>query len=765
MRTIIRLMKTELRVLFFSPIAWIVLIIFTFQTGINYCDVLAIEMRDVAMGKQAYNLTYYLVCGYGGVYATMLENLYLYIPLLTMGLMSRELSSGSIKLLYSSPVANWQIVFGKYLAVVVYGLILMSLLLIPMIFTVFSVKDADIPFMFTGLFGVFMTVCSYAAIGLFMSAITKYQVVAAIGTFIVLASLNFVGRLGQDVSFIRDLTYWLSISGRSNVFLKGMICSKDVIYFLLVIFMFLAFALLCIRYKRVKVSMLKMGMSYLGVFLFVLMIGYIFSCPRLLAYYDATANKRNTLSEYSQKIIEKLDGKLSIITYVNLLDKTWNMGAPNMRNADKERFEKYIRFISDLDMKYVYYYGKGTNTHYDDMYKDLNDRERMIKVCEGYGYDTTLFISALEVAKMEDISKEAGRFVRVLKLANGKKSFLRLYEDNRIHPSEQEIMTALKTLVDKSPVVAFVVGHGERDCDNFGERGYGGFAANRTFRYALINQGFQIRKISLNRPVPSDVDILVVSDMKSSLNAIEEENFSSFLERGGNLILLGEPRRQIEMNPLMAKLGLKFSEGILVSPSKEYSDEIVVSSIAASASDVSIYFESLARTGVKIVTPSSCAIEVIDSTKGFEISTVLLSPEKGGWIENETMDFWNEKAVLNAEKGEVEKAYPVMLYLKRPVGEKEQRVFVLGDADCIATKELSTRRTGVNSSNFSLVTEMFRCLSYDEYPINVSWPRPLDDQLYIGQDSLLWCKILLAWGPALIFAIWSVVFLIRRKRR
>ena len=89
--------------------------------------------------------------------------------------------------------------------------------------------------------------------------------------------------------------------------------------------MFLAFALLCIRYKSMKISVLKMGVSYLGVFLFVLMIGYISSRPRLLAYYDATANKRNTLSEYSQGIIDKLDGKLSITTYVNLLDKTWSV--------------------------------------------------------------------------------------------------------------------------------------------------------------------------------------------------------------------------------------------------------------------------------------------------------------------------------------------------------------------------------------------------------------------------------------------------------
>ena len=74
-----------------------------------------------------------------------------------------------------------------------------------------------------------------------MSTITKYQVVAAIGTLAVLAVLNFIGKVGQDIDFVRDLTYWLSISGRSKVFLEGMICSKDIFYFVLVIFMFLTF--------------------------------------------------------------------------------------------------------------------------------------------------------------------------------------------------------------------------------------------------------------------------------------------------------------------------------------------------------------------------------------------------------------------------------------------------------------------------------------------------------------------------------------------
>ena len=66
------------------------------------------------------------------------------------------------------------------------------------------------------MLGLYLLVCAYAAIGLFMSSITSYQVVAAMGTLAVLAVLNFVGDMWQDIDFVRDITYWLAINGRAQ---------------------------------------------------------------------------------------------------------------------------------------------------------------------------------------------------------------------------------------------------------------------------------------------------------------------------------------------------------------------------------------------------------------------------------------------------------------------------------------------------------------------------------------------------------------------
>lgn len=203
--------------------------------------------------------------GYTGLLVSMVNNLYLYIPLITMGLMSRELSSGSIKFLYSSPITTTQIILGKYLSMLIYGFILMMILLIYVFFGYFTIENMDLPYVLTGVLGLYLLTCAYAAIGLFMSSITSYQVVAAMGTLAILAVLNFIGDVGQSISFVRDITYWLSISGRTYPFLSGMICSEDILYFIIVISLFIILSIMRLQSARKRKSKVVTFARYFAV--------------------------------------------------------------------------------------------------------------------------------------------------------------------------------------------------------------------------------------------------------------------------------------------------------------------------------------------------------------------------------------------------------------------------------------------------------------------------------------------------------------------
>ena len=89
------------------------------------------------------------------------------------------------------------------------------------------------------MLGLFLLCCTYAAVGLFMSSLTSYQVVSALSTFAALSALNYIGSVGQDIVWVRRVTWQLCMSGRVNEFVSGLICSEDVIYFLAVTAFFL----------------------------------------------------------------------------------------------------------------------------------------------------------------------------------------------------------------------------------------------------------------------------------------------------------------------------------------------------------------------------------------------------------------------------------------------------------------------------------------------------------------------------------------------
>lgn len=762
MRTILRIMKSELRILFFSPVAWMLLIVFAFQVGVEFCGSLDEIIRSEALGYRPYNLSLNLIAGRSGIVSSMLNNLYLYIPLLTMGLMSRELGSGSIKLLYSSPVSNFQIIVGKYLSAIAYSLVLIFILLVPFFYTVFAIKDPDIPVMLTALFGLFLTVSAYAAIGLFMSTVTKYQVIAAVGTLALLAVLNYIGRVGQDIDILRNVTYWLSINGRSAIFIEGMICTKDMFYFILLIFLFLSLSIIKLSGERRKLSIWNSITKYTILVLSVVTLGYISSRPGFIYYYDATATKSNTLAVESQEVMKRIEGEITITTYSNVLDESWGKCTPNSRNYDLKNFEKYLRFRPDIRVEYLFYWGKGTNKFMKERYPDYNDEQLFKSTCESNDYNPKRFISEKDIK--DDLSQDNGGFVRTIKSSNGRVAYLRKYDDSFIDPFESEITAAFKTLVDKSPVIAFVTGHNERSCYDHGNKGYGPFATNVGFRYALINQGFTVKELTLSNAVPQDIDVMVIADMKAPMTPEEEANFDTYLNSGGNLLILGEPRRQVFMNPVIAKLGLKFSEGIIVSPSREYTDEIVAARIMPSALSVSKYFNEMITKNYRVITPSATTVTQIEN-KGFTVTEILASDEKGSWIEYETTDFMNEKSTINPAKDEVEQSNSIMLHLTRKIGEKDQRIFVVGDADCLSSYELTKSRAGLNGDNFSMITEIFRNFSYNEYPIETTRSLSTDDKIYVNETGLGWTKLFMQWVLPIILLVFSILLWWKRKSR
>lgn len=775
MRIIYKIARTELRMLFYSPVAWFLLVVFVVQTAMFFTGRYEgfLKNNELDDGHVYMASASLFIMGLWGI---MQGYLYYYIPLLTMGLVSRELSSGSIKLLYSSPVSNAQIILGKFLSMVFYAVVMAFILLVYVMYAEYTVQDFELPAILVGLLGLFLLTCTYAAVGIFVSSLTSYQFVAAIGTFLVLMLLSMVGGIGQEYDVVRDVTYWLSINGRASTFVLGMICSEDLLYFILVTTLFLSLTIIRLNAVRQRTKWYVTFGRNLVVILVVCLLGYFSSRPKLMAYYDATYTKWNTLTPQSQEIVSRVDGPLSITAYVNVLSPGYGQFSyPSFIQMNREIFKKYERFKPEMKLKVVYYYDSITpaegKTLAESFQKDTSGLwERARKVCEMYHSDSTILKSPEEIRKMVDLTGER-TFVWQAVRGNGQKAWLRAFDDpGNPFPSEAEISALLKRMVMKLPKVGFVKGLGMRSIYDYSSRGYSVIAGQKNYRQSLLNQGFDVVEIDLTQGIPGDIDILTMADLRFPFSPAEEEVLKRYVERGGNLYILGEPRRREVMNPILSKLfGVELTPGTLVQYRQSWlKPDVLYTLITERAKEFSFYY-AIAHN---VMMPTTTGIEMV-ADKGFTMVPILrtdtkaeeLGRDRGDreylvWNEMESLDYADDSLRVNPLAGEIAKEYLPAVALTRQVGGKEQRIVITGDADCISNGELEQR---YSRGNYVMILGTYHYLSYNEMPVDVRSEPSTDTKVFIDHAGYRMMYIGFMWLLPLLLVGTGFVLWIRRR--
>lgn len=224
----------ETRSLFYSPVAWLVLFAFYLLGGFfwvapvtqyaNYSVMLA------SRGGGQMKLVDYLIAPYFGNVAVTFIFL---LPLVSMRQLSEEKKSGTIETLFTWPFSDLDIVLGKWLA----SLTLLAAMLAPVTLNFALIADKTTvpwPVVASGLVGIFMVGACFLAVGLFTSALTENQVVAAALSFGALLFLFVLNWLQSSTSgVVRDLVGQLSIIGHLQDLTKGLVNLKDVSYFVL----------------------------------------------------------------------------------------------------------------------------------------------------------------------------------------------------------------------------------------------------------------------------------------------------------------------------------------------------------------------------------------------------------------------------------------------------------------------------------------------------------------------------------------------------
>ena len=763
MKMAFKIAKMELQSLFFSPVAWLLLVVFSYQVGMYVSSLLESIVINQSMGYEAWNVTMGV---FGELMGGLQGYLYLYIPLLTMNMISRDLSGGTIKLLQSAPLRNVQVVVGKYLALMVFGLAMMGVLLFYVIFGLFTIDNIDISYVLTGMLGLYLLLCAYAAIGLFVSSLTSYQVVAVFGSLLILILFNYVGDVGQNYEFVRDITYWLSIRGRVFEFISGLICSEDVLYFLIVIAIFLIWTTLRLINRVQKRRWTVRWGAYLGVFVLAMGVGYLSSRPALMTYYDATRTKNNTLSQNSQDIVKLLDGKVKITTYTNVLDRGFWSTLPERINDDKRNFRDYVRFKPDMKLRYVYFYDNANNPELDEQYPDMNDKERAERICDNYGIPFSIFLSPEEMREIENLSGEENKTIRVIERENGQKAYLRFYYHGgwKDSPGEPEISAAFKRLVMEVPTIGFLAGHGERNIFKEADREYKRISGDKNVRTSMMNQGFNIEEIYANKTIPDSIDILVISELRAPLSGEEKVNLDAFIARGGNLFILGGPGRQELMNPLVEQFGVRFMQGQLVQPTDLFQADLIQS---LPTDEGIAYWSGLRdiRTYEGCVVMPGCVGLEYTPIEGVRVTSLLSTDTTGCWNEMSTVDFVNDTVRYSPEAGDKAGIFTTALALTREVNGKEQRIVIVGNTDCFSNGEFATGRREIRNFNYTLAHAGFYWLSYEELPVKTSRAEPTDRKLYISEAAMdVWKMVFMIVIPV-ILALAGILIWLRRRGR
>jgi ABC-2 type transport system permease protein len=221
MKNVVAIAKREFTSYFNSPIAYIVAVVYITIAGYLFLTQLFIEgqadMRPF-FGR-----------------APML---FLFIiPLLTMRLLAEEKREGTLELLLTMPVTDWQVVLGKYLASV--GLIAVMLALTLTIpFSVAMLGPLDKGTTFAAYLGLLLMGGAYAAIGLMASAFTRNQIIAVLIAFFISFALFLVGQMVQILPpSLVPIANAVSITTHfENNIARGILDSRDLLYYASMIF-------------------------------------------------------------------------------------------------------------------------------------------------------------------------------------------------------------------------------------------------------------------------------------------------------------------------------------------------------------------------------------------------------------------------------------------------------------------------------------------------------------------------------------------------
>ena len=235
MRTVQAVAWKEIQIYFSSPTAYIVAMIFLALASFFFVRDLSNPFPQASMSSFFQGATIILI---------------LLAPTLTMRLLAEEQKLGTIELLLTSPVRDWEVVLGKYIASLVF---LLGTILLTVYFVILLVIFADPDFgpIWSGYLGLILYGAAALSIGLLTSTLTSNQIVAAVVAMGILLVLYFTHlAAGPLTGLPATIVNEIGLKSHFDDFDRGVIDTKHIAYYLLLTSFFVFLTIRALESRR-----------------------------------------------------------------------------------------------------------------------------------------------------------------------------------------------------------------------------------------------------------------------------------------------------------------------------------------------------------------------------------------------------------------------------------------------------------------------------------------------------------------------------------
>ncbi len=455
--------------------------------------------------------------------------LYLFlIPAITMRFFADEKRSGTLEVLLTHPVSDFNLVLAKFLA----GLLLVVFSLLPTLLYFLSVYllgdpvgSIDTGATWGAFIGLFFLAAIYIAIGIFASSLTDNQIVS----FILAMVLSFVFYLGFDfigssgISYILEQLFsWLSINNHYISISRGVVDLRDLIYFLGITLFFIYITSIFLRKGKWEKQRVKIN---LAIFSVSLMVVFIVS-SNFLYRIDLTSDKRFSLSGISKEVVSSLESPVDVEFFLA------GELQPGLRKLQDEVIEK----IAVMNV----FAGRPIRVKITNPYSigNAEKRQELIDKIAGKGVRPTSF-------RMKTNQGVSTRliFPGALVRSNGKETavnFLKYNSDfsheanfnHSVESVEFELVNTFQKLMrSRKSRLAFLEGQGELNEYQVLD------LAN------TLSADFDVERIPVDvlEKHPEDYDVLIVAGPTEPFNEQVKFSIDQFVMQGGKVMWLVDP--------------------------------------------------------------------------------------------------------------------------------------------------------------------------------------------------------------------------------